>query len=201
MNITFQVGEFTAYRLERVSQPPSCVRKHKDIIRVPHIQPSRPLGCLVDRTKRYNAPINGDNEHPRVMPRRIEIRFPPLSTRQSIYCTLTPEIKALLLQHLALGCSRSPEFVLTNKALHALHAVETMLALWPMPYEKSGMTASASPLDFFETSALAKRSHVELGTNVVRAAFDNAEPVRLTTDIALAVLTCLCRGGRIDGVH
>ena len=57
-----------------------------------------------------------------------------------------------------------------------------------MPYEKSGMIASESPLDFFETSALVKRYHVEPGTDVVRAAFENAEPVRLTTDIALIEL-------------
>ncbi len=39
--------------------------------------------------------------------------------------TLTPEIEALIRQHLAHGCSRSPESVIL-KALHALQELETL---------------------------------------------------------------------------
>jgi hypothetical protein len=62
--------------------------------------------------------------------------------------TLTPEMEALIRQHLAHGCSQTPESVLT-KALQALGELEARPSQAPPPTQ----AAQAEPIGVAEPSA------------------------------------------------
>ena len=47
------------------------------------------------------------------------------------------------------------------------------------------MTESEAPFYFFDTSALLKRYHPEIGSNVVDAVFDLTDMIRVISDLSI----------------